>query len=293
MIINDLPADIKSKIFFDYYQNKNKKSILYNLRLEKSNLNICQLINTDMNQNDDLIKKLSLKSIKLNHIKHLNKILGLKTSCENNKIIKKNNVKILRYLNFNIDSINTAYLTNYKFQKGNAMHNNLTCFNMIEKIYSNWSGLHFKSHEKDKGGTKLYITKSNDIIMYLNDITQDNITKSYEIMLLEEHINNIHIKRQINNTASSVNRASVNRDRLLQKKREAASINRARLLCYSQYINEFKQPCLYCNCSIFKNEFKEHCLSVEHLKQIQNVNNIVNQGNEYIKQFQQQNNIIK
>ena len=36
MLIKDLLDDVKSKLFFDYYQNSYKKTILYNLRIEKS-----------------------------------------------------------------------------------------------------------------------------------------------------------------------------------------------------------------------------------------------------------------
>jgi hypothetical protein len=170
LLVRDLPLNIKSKIFFDIYQNPFKKSILKNLRIEKSKLTIEQIINDDFDDNDYLINKLTLKALKLNHIKQLNKLMKLETSCINNAIVIKANDKLMKYLITNIDSINVSFGTKYKFQKNSKMQNNLVCFMVIQSVYSKWSGLSFKVHERNEKGTKSYITVSNDIIDYLKCI---------------------------------------------------------------------------------------------------------------------------
>jgi hypothetical protein len=170
MLVKDLQDEVKGKLFFDYYQNVYKKSILENLRIEKSDVDFDKLMSTDLVKSDNLLNKLTLKSLKLNHVRKMNKILSLKSSCENAKVIQKDNHKIISYLMKNIDSINTAFSTKYKFIEKNKVQNNLTCFNMLEKIYGSWSGMKFKPHQRSNKGTQSYITNTVDVIDYLAEV---------------------------------------------------------------------------------------------------------------------------
>lgn len=182
MLVKNLQEDVKSKLFFDYYQNMYKKSILENLRIEKSNVKIDQLVKNDLNKNDDMLNKMNLKSLKLTHIKKMNKILTLQNSCQNEKVIKKNNGLILNYLIKNVESINIAFGTKYAFTERNNIQNNLIGFKMLQKMYTTWSGLQFKVHEKTKRGTQSYITQANDIFSCLRGLCP---SKSIEEQFLE------------------------------------------------------------------------------------------------------------
>ena len=170
MLVRDLTSDIKSKLFFDYYQNIYKKGLLDNLRMEKNNVKFDRLMSKDLYKNDNLLNKLSLKALKLNHIKNMNKILSLKNSCQNEKVIKKDNKQVIQYLKKNVDSINTVFDTKYKFHPKNNVQNNLICFKMLAKIYGSWSGLKFHAHERTKKGTQSYVTQSDNLIDYIGVI---------------------------------------------------------------------------------------------------------------------------
>lgn len=170
MLVRDLQEDVKSRLFFDYYQNVYRKNILDNVRLEKSNTDLDQLIENDIVKNDYLLNKMTLKGLKLDHVKKLNKILCLDNSCHTDKIVIKDNVKLMSYLKKNVDSINLAFSSKYQFVERNNVRNNLTCFKILEQIYNNWSGLKFKIHQRTKKGTQSYITKGDPIIDYLEEI---------------------------------------------------------------------------------------------------------------------------
>lgn len=172
MLIKDLPSNIKGKLFFDYYENSFKKQILQNLRVEKSNQSMDDMIDNDLHKSDNLINKMSTRCLRLNHIRNLNKILDLEKSCENGKVIKRND-KINEYILKNINSINIAFSTKYNVPY-NKTQSNLIVFKALQKIYNNWSGLSFKSHKKGKTGTTEYITEANDIIDYIKEIREKN-----------------------------------------------------------------------------------------------------------------------
>lgn len=182
MLVKNLQDDVKSKLFFDYYQNIYKKSILENLRIEKSKVRVDKLVENDMKKNDDMLNKMNLKSLKLTHIKKMNKILYLDNSCQNKKVVSKENSLIIKYLMKNVDSINIAFATKYKFTERNKVQNNLIGFKMLQKMYTTWSGLQFKVHEKTKKGTQSYITQADDIYCCLGEFCP---SKSIEEQFLD------------------------------------------------------------------------------------------------------------
>lgn len=183
MLVRDLPEVEKSRLFYDYYQNVFRKSILNNVRLEKSNIDIDQLIRDDVVKSDSLIDKMTLKGLKLDHIKKINKLLCLKNSCHSDKIVIKDNAQLMKYLKKNVNSINLAFASKYQFVERNNTRNNLTCFKILEQIYNNWSGLKFKIHQRTKKGTQSYITKGDCIIDYLVGVKPK---KTMEEMFMDE-----------------------------------------------------------------------------------------------------------
>ena len=94
-------------------------------------------------------------------------------------------MKVKKYLEKNIDSINLAFKTKYKFIEKNTTQNNLIIFKMLQKIYSSWSGLKLKSHEKDRNNvTKTYITEADNVIDYLSQFKFEQT--AIDLMLEDE-----------------------------------------------------------------------------------------------------------
>lgn len=183
LTVADLDIETKSKLFYDYYQNTYKKSIISNLQMEKSNIDTSKIIMKDLHDADNLVNKMSLKCIKLDHIRNLNKILNLKYSCQTGKVIEKQNTKIMDYMKKNVRSINTVYNTKYLFTH-NAVKNSLVCVSMLEKIYYNWSGVKFKAHKKVHNVTESYKIDGYDCYKSIN--TKTNHVVDYTEVMLED-----------------------------------------------------------------------------------------------------------
>jgi len=78
MTVSELNNSIKSKLFYEYYQSNHKKKILNNISLERSNINISDIIKTEFFKQDTLINKMVMTGTQLDYIKRFNQILGFK-----------------------------------------------------------------------------------------------------------------------------------------------------------------------------------------------------------------------
>jgi hypothetical protein len=143
LTVRELDINERSTLFYDYYQTSHNKEKLYNIRTEKQTETYTELIIKDHNKSDELISKMKMNSIKLKHIRHLNDILGLNHSCDNDKIIEKTLIyeKVIPYFLDNIQELKCVFNSKSNIKTNNDMFNTLA---LIKKIYNNWSGLNLK-----------------------------------------------------------------------------------------------------------------------------------------------------
>ncbi|RZK20306.1 MAG: hypothetical protein EOO43_11225, partial [Flavobacterium sp.] len=69
MTVADLDVEMKSKLFFEYYQVSHKKRFLKNIKYEKSEISDCDLIDNDFIKSDMLINKMQMIGKKRQYIR--------------------------------------------------------------------------------------------------------------------------------------------------------------------------------------------------------------------------------
>jgi hypothetical protein len=169
LTVGELPNAIKSKLFFDYYQNTHKKAYLTHVKYEKSDLSAEQLIRADFAKSDYLVSKMKLDGRKVQVIKTLNKKLGLDHSCKGSVVVDKRLITglVLDYLRKNVAEFAVLYKSKIKLT-GDKRNDNFCALKLLQKIYKDWSGLVFKKHSSDvKGNADSYITDCFDYYNYI------------------------------------------------------------------------------------------------------------------------------
>ncbi|RYX98805.1 hypothetical protein EON78_04440 [bacterium] len=170
MTISDLPVEMKSKLFFEYYQVSHKKHYLANIKHEKSEVSDSDLIDNDFVKSDMLVHKMLMVGKKRQYIRRFNTILGLMNSCDNNVVVDKGLItgKALAFMKNNIDELARIYRSKIKLT-GDKRNDNFCALKLLQKIYHDWSGLVFKKHDvNNKGDAKSYITNCFDFYECIN-----------------------------------------------------------------------------------------------------------------------------
>jgi len=159
-----------SELFFDYYCSTFGKNLLLNssleLNSETSKLIMKTLLKSEIEEN------INLNGVKLMYIKKIVKMMKLKNSQDNTKIIdKKILTDVYKYLNENDKDIRTAF----NFKQNDVVINKddkTFCnkyFHLLNEIFKNWNGLNLKPNEKDNksNSAKNYILNGT---CFINDI---------------------------------------------------------------------------------------------------------------------------
>jgi len=167
--------EIKSKLFFEHYEVNALKAKLFNIRNEKTNTSMENVIKHDCQRADSILSKVKMTAHKLKHITALNKILGLSNSTQNGCIISKSIMMndAHHYITNNIKELKILF-ESHCILKGCYTTDNFIIFKLIEKIYNSWSGLQFKSHTKSKNKTTSYITVGNNCFDYVRTFATYN-----------------------------------------------------------------------------------------------------------------------
>ena len=163
IIETNISDEIKSKLFFENYEVNALKAKLFNIRNEKTNTSMENIIKYDCERADSVLSKVQMTAHKLKHITALNKILRLSNSTQDKHIISKSIMMndTHHYITNNIKELKLLFESNC-ILKGCYTTDNFIIFKLIEKIYNSWSGLQFKSHTKSKNKTTSYITIGNN-----------------------------------------------------------------------------------------------------------------------------------
>jgi hypothetical protein len=168
MTISDLPVEMKAKLFFEYYQCSYKKKHLTNVKYERSDIDTADMIEEDYVKSDELINNMKMTSVKLEHIRNINRLLKLDNSCHNGKVVDKTliTVNTLKYIQKHIKELSTLYNSKIRLT-GSAKNDNFATFTLLKKMYNDWSGLSFKKHNITKGIVTSYITECDEYYNYI------------------------------------------------------------------------------------------------------------------------------
>jgi hypothetical protein len=184
----DTPEHIKAKLFFNYYLISNKKHILYNIQLEKSNLSFEQLLDRDMIVNDNIISNMSLNSLKLQHITNFNKIIGLKHSQDQDIIIEKSIIinECKEYIKENLKQLCIVFESNISISDDETKNNSMV-IKLINKIYNNWSCNKLKVNNKTGKITLNYkLNGLKDFYQYIKPLRKKQVFEQTAIQMMIE-----------------------------------------------------------------------------------------------------------
>jgi len=153
MFNEDTCTDLKAKLFFNYYLVSDKRQMLYNIQLEKSNIPFNQSIERDLYGSDHIVSRMTLADIKLQHVQELNKIFGLKHSQDSDTIIQKSIITTTckEYIRTHINELCTIFGSKIKLGESEQQDNRMVT-DIIKKIYMHWA--QGKLQVKDKNNDK-------------------------------------------------------------------------------------------------------------------------------------------
>ena len=140
MFNEDTCTDLKAKLFFNYYLVSDKRQMLYNIQLEKSNIPFNQSIERDLYGSDHIVSRMTLADIKLQHVQELNKIFGLKHSQDSDTIIQKSIITTTckEYIRTHINELCTIFGSKIKLGESEQQDNRMVT-DIIKKIYMHWA----------------------------------------------------------------------------------------------------------------------------------------------------------